>query len=86
MTTVLEERRLVGGWGYVPSAPLVNAIGKRPPSELLREFAGRERANLERALERARRTERITARAADTLAVRLLGRHPIEIWGKEWPA
>lgn len=39
---------------------------------------------LERAYCRARREGSLTPFAADRLAIRLLGLHPVLVWGDEW--
>jgi hypothetical protein len=41
-------------------------------------------AALEMAYARAVRSGRLTVYAADELAVRLLGRHPVMVWGEQW--
>jgi len=38
----------------------------------------------ERAWERAKHDGWVTVRQADELAIRLLGLHPMLVWGEEW--
>lgn len=37
-----------------------------------------------RAYSRAKRVRRVTARAADVLPVKVLGVHPVMVWGDDW--
>jgi hypothetical protein len=43
-----------------------------------------DRARLERALLRGVAAGTLTYRAADVLAIRLLGLHPMLVWGDDW--
>ena len=67
--------------GDVPAAPLLRAVELRGGAAA----CGAKRSPaLERALERAQVSGRLTYRAADQLAIRLLGLHPMLVWGDDW--
>lgn len=64
----------------LPAEPLLTAIRARGG---VRACVGRDYA-LERAYSRARQIGQVTPWAADRLAVRVLGLHPVAVWGEVW--
>lgn len=65
---------------YVPAEPLLRLIASRGGPRACGIAQGSAE---ERALDRARRSGRLTDRAADQLCVRVLGLTPWEVWGEE---
>lgn len=64
----------------LPAAPVVVRIRQLGG---VRACCGRNEA-LERAYNRAAAAGRLTVWAADQLAVRVLGEHPLMVWGEDW--
>jgi hypothetical protein len=63
---------------YLPAAPLLEALRRRGVS-----FSGAGET-VGKALHRAQSSGLVSARYADELACRLLGQHPVEVWGPAW--
>lgn len=66
---------------HLPSAPLLRQIELRGGPAAC---GVRQNSREQKALERAQRHGWLTVRAADELAVRLLGELPCELWGQDY--
>lgn len=76
---------------WVPAWPLVAWVSRFGGAKLAAielgtgvDLTDRAGQNLERAYHRGAVVGTFTVYAADELAIRLLGRHPAEVWGDAW--
>jgi hypothetical protein len=73
-----------------PPAPLLRHLPAAPLVHLVQRAGGLtacgvvEHSDLERAYYRAAENGTLTAQAADQLAIRVLGLHPMLVWGDDW--
>ncbi len=75
-----EEQETVSA--HLPAAPLAALVNGAPRSNDRK--AGPRNTSIERKYYRAVKQGALTVFAADELAIRLLGVHPMTIWGDQW--
>ena len=70
----------------LPVAPLVTVVeGRGGYGACIPEARGSKASStLERAWERAQAQGWVTVKTADELAIRVLGLHPLLVWGDDW--
>lgn len=91
MSTTVQERPAARYRGSrrgprLPLAPLLAIVEARGGYAACAPDARGHRETLDRAWERAKAEGAVTFDAADRLAIRLLGLHPMLVWGEDWLA
>ena len=81
---IRRESRTSTSWARLPVGPLVAHVAARGGlAACLAREPGLDRVRLERALLRGVTVGVLTYRAANILAVELLGLHPMLVWGDD---
>ncbi len=77
--------RTTTAWARLPVGPLVAHVAARGGlAACLERQPDLDRVRLERSLLRGVTAGVLTYRAADILAIELLGLHPMLVWGDDW--
>lgn len=73
------------GRGQLPVGPLVARVAARGGiGACLERQPDLDRVRLERTLNRAIVRGHLSLRTADTLSIKMLGLHPMLVWGDDW--
>lgn len=85
MSAAVLEPAASRSWARLPVGPLVGHVAARGGLAVCLERQPElDRVRLERSLLRGVAAGVLTYRAADILAIELLGLHPMLVWGDDW--